>query len=458
MGLAATKLISMHVNKGKTAGQSLAGRLKYARDEEKTDEGEYVTAYACNADIAEKEFELERNIYLRKTGREYKGDIIAYQIRQSFKPGEITPEEANAIGYETAMRFTKGQHAFVCCTHVDKAHIHNHVIFNSVNLDCDRKFRDSWFCGIGLMHLSDMICLEHGLSVIEPFKNKGDKPRYEKSYRQKIRDSIDGILQKQPKDFEALLQELSKEGYELKYGKHLAIRGCGRKNFVRFDSIGEKYTDSFLRGQLGGNANATKDKQDRSFDLLIDIQEKIKQGKGKGYVRWSQNFNNKAIMNTLLYLNEKSIRSYEQLKNLAESSASDFRDLTAKIKAAEGKIDELKDFRTHMQNYNKAKGVYADYRKSGYSQKFFEANREDITKFKAAKNAFDKYGRELPKIQQINKEISALVEEKNSLYKEYKSVNFDNRKLQEAKRNVEMFLQLDAPEQDKKKSRTTLAR
>ena len=247
MGLAATKLISMHVNKGKTAGQSLAGRLKYARDEEKTDEGEYVTAYACNADIAEKEFELERNIYLRKTGREYKGDIIAYQIRQSFKPGEITPEEANAIGYETAMRFTKGQHAFVCCTHVDKAHIHNHVIFNSVNLDCDRKFRDSWFCGIGLMHLSDMICLEHGLSVIEPFKNKGDKPRYEKSYRQKIRDSIDGILQKQPKDFEALLQELSKEGYELKYGKHLAIRGCGRKNFVRFDSLGEKYTDSFLR-------------------------------------------------------------------------------------------------------------------------------------------------------------------------------------------------------------------
>ncbi len=458
MGLAATKLISMHVNKGKTAGQSLAGRLKYARDEEKTDEGEYVTAYACNADIAEKEFELERNIYLRKTGREYKGDIIAYQIRQSFKPGEITPEEANAIGYETAMRFTKGQHAFVCCTHVDKAHIHNHVIFNSVNLDCDRKFRDSWFCGIGLMHLSDMICLEHGLSVIEPFKNKGDKPRYEKSYRQKIRDSIDGILQKQPKDFEALLQELSKEGYELKYGKHLAIRGCGRKNFVRFDSLGEKYTDSFLKKQLDGNSNATKDKPSRNFDLLIDIQEKIKQGKGKGYVRWSQNFNNKAIMNTLLYLNEKGIRSYDQLKSLAESFATDFRDLTAKIKAAEGKIDELKDLRTHMQNYNKAKGVYAEYKKSGYSQKFFEANREDITKFKAAKNAFDKYGRELPKIQQINKEISALVEEKNSLYKEYKSVNFDNRKLQEAKRNVEMFLQLDAPEQDKKKSRTAPAR
>ncbi|MBO5620256.1 MAG: relaxase/mobilization nuclease domain-containing protein [Butyrivibrio sp.] len=456
--MAATKLIAMHVNKGKSAGECLSARLKYARDEEKTDEGEYVTSYECIADIAEKEFLLDRNEYLTKTGREYKGDIIAYQIRQSFKPGEITPEEANAIGYETAMRFTKGQHAFVCCTHVDKAHIHNHVIFNSVNLDCDRKFRDSWFCGIGLMHLSDIICLEHGLSVIEPYKNKGEKPRYEKTYRQKIRDSIDGILQKDPKSFDVLLQELSKEGYELKRGKHLAIRGCGRKNFVRFDFLGEKYTDSFLKKQLDGNSNATKDKPSRNFDLLIDIQEKIKQGKGKGYVRWSQNFNNKAIMNTLLYLNEKGIRSYDQLKSLAESSAADFRDLTAKIKVAEGKIDELSDLRKQIRNFARTKDVFDGYKKSGFSQKYLQAHSEDIVIYKAARKALEPYGGKLPKVKDLSKEIDALVEEKSKCYKDYKTVRDENKKLQEAKRNVEMFLQLDTPEKDQQKKRNTPTR
>ena len=308
------------------------------------------------------------------------------------------------------------------------------------------------------MHLSDMICLEHGLSVIEPYKNKGEKPRYEKTYRQKIRDSIDGILQKDPKSFDALLKELSKEGYELKRGKHLAIRGCGGKNFVRFDSLGEKYTDSFLKKQLDGNSNATKDKPSRNFDLLIDIQEKIKQGKGKGYVRWSQNFNNKAIMNTLLYLNEKGIRSYDQLKNLAESSATDFRDLTAKIKAAESRIDELSDLRKQIRNFARTKDVFDGYKKSGFSQKYLQAHSEDIVIYRAARKALEPYGGKLPKVKELSKEIDALVEEKSKCYKDYKIVRDENKKLQEAKRNVEVFLQLDTPERDQQKKRDTPTR
>lgn len=166
--MAATRLIAMHVNKGKTIRKSLSDRTSYAMNEEKTDGGEWISSYACDVKTVDEEFLLSKSEYLRITGRQITGDIIAYQIRQSFKPGEISPEEANRVGYETAMRFTKGNHAFIVATHTDKNHIHNHVVFNSTNLTCDRKFRDSWFIALALQRLSDQVCLEHGLSVIKP--------------------------------------------------------------------------------------------------------------------------------------------------------------------------------------------------------------------------------------------------------------------------------------------------
>ena len=456
--MAATRLIAMHKNKGKTIGQCLSARTDYVKDDDKTEEGRYITAYACDVDIVEKEFLHSRNEYIKITNRKYPGDIIAYQIRQSFKPGEVTPEEANAIGYETAMRFTKGEHQFICCTHVDKEHIHNHIIYNSVNLHCDKKFRDSWFCGIGLRRLSDIICLEHGLSVIEPYKHKGKKPVYKKSYRQDIRDAIDKILADKPKDVETLLSELDKAGYEIKRRKHLAIRGLGRKNFVRFKSLGKEYSLESLKNKIEGIEEIGVPKKEKNFDLLIDIQEKLRQGKGVGYIRWSKKFNNKAIMKTLLYLNEKGIRSFEELKEKADRSSADFRKITDKIRAVEEKIDELGKLRKHISNFNKTKAVFEEYKKSRYSKKFFEAHREEITKCRAAKNAFNEYGKKLPAIKELNNEISALMQEKKSLYRDYYIKRDDNKNIQEAKRNVEMFLQLDAKDADRKPSRAQPSR
>lgn len=456
--MAATRLIAMHKNKGKTVGQCLSARLDYARDEEKTEERDrekdghkddsaekvqYITAYACNAPIAEKEFEDVRNEYLRITGREYEGDIIAWQIRQSFKPGEVTPEEANAIGYETAMRFTRGQHQFVCCTHVDKEHIHNHIIYNSVNLSCDRKFRDSWFCGIGLRTLSDIICLEHGLSVIEPYKHKGKKPVYQKSYRQSIRETIDKILATKPKDFKTFLSELEKAGFEIRDKKHLELRGLDRKNFVRFKSLGKQYSEETLKSLIEGTEVPRDPKKEKDFDLLIDIQEKLREGKGKGYIRWSQKYNNKAMMKTLLYLNDKGIRSYAELADKADTSASRFRKITDGIRVAEEKIEDLSKLRKHIINYNKNKGVFDEYKKTRYSQKFFEAHREEISKFQAARKAFNEYGKKLPSVKKLNSQIDQLAEERKALYKEYYAKRDDNKKLQEAKRNVDLFMQMD---------------
>ena len=166
----------MHVNKGKTIAQCLTERTDYAKNPDKTEDGEYISAYACDAKTADSEFLLSKRQYRQLTGREQASDVIAYQIRQSFKPGEVTPEEANQLGYEFARRFTKGDHAFIVCTHTDKQHIHNHIIWNSTTLDCTRKFRNFWGSTEAVRKLSDLVCMEHRLSVIE-----NPKP-YSKSY------------------------------------------------------------------------------------------------------------------------------------------------------------------------------------------------------------------------------------------------------------------------------------
>lgn len=195
--MAATRLIAMHQNKGKSVFKSIKERTDYAKNPDKTDNGELISSYECDPDLVEEQFALSKREYLQITGRVYQGDIIAYQIRQSFKPGEITPEEANAIGYETAMRWTKGQHAFIVATHVDRKHIHNHIIYNSTNLYCDGKFHNFFFCGLALQKVSDLVCLEHGMSVIKPRKQTKEKaPDVAKATKIDILLNIQSIIAK----------------------------------------------------------------------------------------------------------------------------------------------------------------------------------------------------------------------------------------------------------------------
>ena len=160
--MAATRLIAMHTQKNCSIQKCIKDRTDYAKNDEKTNQGEFVSSYECDPETVDKEFEFAKSRYTQFTGRSREDDIIAYQIRQSFKPGELTPEEANKIGYETAMRWTKGNHAFIVATHVDKAHIHNHIIYNSTTLDYSRKFRNFLFCGIALQKVSDLVCLDNG--------------------------------------------------------------------------------------------------------------------------------------------------------------------------------------------------------------------------------------------------------------------------------------------------------
>lgn len=256
--MAATRLIALHINKGKTVAQCLADRTDYSENAAKTEDGKYISAYACDAKTCDEEFLLSKRQYEYITGRTQAHDVIAYQIRQSFKPGEITPEEANKVGYETAVRFTKGKHAFIVATHVDRAHIHNHIIFNSTTLDCTRKFRDFRLSGLALARLSDIVCLEHRLSVIvrKPYGERKKRTEYpeKKSQRDEICEAIDAALERKPKDFQELIGILQEAGYEYKDGKQPALRGKGHARFARFRSLGKGYSVEELCGVIAGNA------------------------------------------------------------------------------------------------------------------------------------------------------------------------------------------------------------
>ena len=428
--MAATRLIALHINKGKSIAQTLSDRTDYAENAEKTGGGKYISSYECNARTADEEFLLSKRQYEHMTGRRQGHDVIAYQIRQSFKPGEVTPEEANRIGYELGTRFTKGKHAFIVATHTDRAHIHNHIIFNSTALDCTRKFRDFFLSGLALQRVSDRLCLEHGLSIIEPRPYREREKRTEfprrTSNRDEIRAAIDAAMQRKPKDFDELLSFLAEAGCEYKPGKRPSLRLKGHGKFSRFSSLGDGYTIDDLKDALSGKQNIrlhgkSRQVHNKRFALLIDIQAKLNEGKGAGYQRWATLFNLKQMAQVMCFLQENEINDFDELTARADAAVAQFNGLGDSIKAAEQRLQEIAALKKHIINYAKTREVYVAYRKAGYSKKFFEGHREDITLHKAAKEAFEQLGlKKLPRIKELNAEYAHLLEQKKAAYPAYR--------------------------------------
>ena len=256
--MATTRIMPLHVGKGRTESRAISDIIDYVANPKKTDNGRLITGYACDSRTADAEFLLAKRQYIAATGR-VRGtdDVIAYHVRQSFRPGEITPEEANRLGVEFAKRFTKGNHAFVVCTHIDKSHIHNHIIWSSVSLEYDRKFRNFWGSTKAVRRLSDTICIENGLSIVENPKlhgksyNKWLGDQAKPSHRELLRVAIDNALSQSPADFEELLKLLQEYGCEVsKRGKSYRLKLSGWEKAARMDSLGEGYGLEDLRAVL----------------------------------------------------------------------------------------------------------------------------------------------------------------------------------------------------------------
>ena len=352
------------------------------------------------------------------------------------------------MGYELAMRFTKGKHAFVVATHTDRQHIHNHVIFNSTALDGSRKFRDFFFSALAVQRLSDLICLEHQLSIIEkkPYRERQKRIVYppKESNRDRLCGVIDTILAEKPGDYETFLQKLEQQGYEVKRGKHTAVKGKGQKRFIRFRTLGTSYGEDEIKAVLEGKAKhrpyQKKPSQEQPFQLLVDIQGKMAEGKSVGYKKWATKFNLKEMSKTLLFLQEQKISSAEELRERAAAATERYHAMGDSIKAAEARLTEIAVLKAHIINYAKTRLVYDDYRKSGYSKRFLEAHREEITLHKAAKAAFDEAGlQKLPKVKELDTEFAELLTKKKTAYPDYRKAKNEMQELVRAQKNVERF-------------------
>ena len=430
--MAATRLIALHKNKGKSVAACLKSRTDYVQNPDKTQQGKLVSSYECSPLTVDEEFMLSKRQYELVTGRRQKSDVIAYQIRQSFKPGEITAEEANKVGYELAMRFTKGKYAFIVATHTD------------------RKFRDFLLSGLAVQRLSDLICLEYQLSVIEikPYRERQKRTLYlpKENNRDRLCGVIDTILAEKPKDYEDFLQGLEQQGYEVKRGKYTSVKGARQKRFIRFRTLGAGYSEEELKAVISGEAeHHPRQKQKRivpeqKFQMLVDIQAKLAEGKSMGYARWAKRYNLKEISKTLIFLQENKIGSIEEMQKRVDAATARYHELGDSIKAAETRMAEIAVLRTHIVNYARTRPVYDAYRKAGYSKKFLGAHREEITLHKAAKAAFDEAGlKKLPKAKDLSIEYAELLKKKKEAYPDYRKARDEMQELMKAQKNVEIF-------------------
>ncbi|MCL1884641.1 MAG: relaxase/mobilization nuclease domain-containing protein [Defluviitaleaceae bacterium] len=463
--MATTRLLTIKSGRGRSIARALKETIEYMENPLKTDGGEWVSSYECDVMTADAEFLLSKQRYAALTGREQeRGGVIAYHVRQSFAPGEITPEEANRIGYETAMRFTKGKFAFIVCTHINTQCVHSHIIWNSTALDCTRKFRNFFFSAIALRRLSDQICLENGYSIIKnpglsPGRDYGRYTNRPPSFQDRLRASIDTALEQQPATFDDFLVLLRDAGVTVDgSGKHLKFLAApadglpDQVKFTRCKSLKGNYTEEAIRERIAearvhsSGGNSFDIGTGRGHSLLIDIQEKIQQGKGPGYERWAKLHNLKMMAQTLIYLQEQGLDDYDLLNKKATVASERFHSLSDKIKNFDASLTANAELQKQIVVYSKTRKTYVEYRKAGYSKKFKALHEADILLHQTAKKFFDELGygkdKKLPTVASLREEYAVMLPEKKKAYRDYRQAKTEMQSLVMARSNVQRLLNI----------------
>lgn len=423
--MATTTIMSVHVNKGKTPKQCVSAQLNYIMNPAKTNGGKLISSHACMPETAVNEFMLYRQEYLENTGREIENEVLVYHVRQAFKPDEITPEEANEIGKELASRMTNDQFAYIVATHIDKHHVHNHIVICSTALDCQHKYRDVKRSGKDLAQLSDAICEEHQLSVIRDPQNKtvsydewqGNQRRF--THRDELRMIIDAALRMQPDSFDALMRLLEDVGCRIKRGAQISIKPPEGKRYIRLDTFGSEYDETSLRRTLAhdhvhipkiprGDFNGSQVKR------LIDIEAKLHAGKGKGYQVWAERNNIDAKAQMVIFLKEHQIGSLEELNDQIQELTNQQKELKAALREKQNRMKEINRQRQTIRDYSRTKEVYTQYRESGWSVKFYQEHRQEIEGHRNAQAVYSSHDGNMPTLKELTAEYDRLKEQKES--------------------------------------------
>lgn len=433
-----------------------------------------VSSYLCDPNTAPAEFLLVKSQYHAETGRAVSRGALFFQIRQAFLPGEVTAEEANRIGYETAMRWTKGKYQFFVCTHIDKEHIHNHIYYNSTAYDRSRKFRNFIGSSFALRRLSDRVCLEHDLSVIANPKlhSKGRYLHYGQwlgenqklSQKEQIRLAIDAALTERPKDFADFLRRMETAGIQVKRGRGGAISFLvpGQQRAARFraSTLGDGYGPEDVQAVIDGKAptrtaTARKAPAPRRVNLLIDIQERMRQGKGPAYERWAKVYNLKQMAAALQYLKEHQLFEYDDLAVKTDAATERFHTLAGDIQQTEAELSRVSDLMAAVVQYAKTRPAFDGYKATKYNRKYLAEHEAELADYRAAKATMAELlgGEKLPKMDVLKEKRRQLAARKKALYLEYRKAQQDMRELVAVKGSVDHLRGLTDSQRNKEQAR-----
>ena len=437
----------MAVTKIKAIRGTLSKAIAYILNPEKTDEKLLVSSYGCASETAAREFEWTRKIAEQKGMNPVR--IIARHVIQSFEIGEVTPELAHEIGKQFADEILGGKYEYVLTTHIDKDHVHNHLIFNAVDFVDYHAYKSYKRIYYDMREVSDRLCKENGLSVIPPSQNKGmgykeyTEAKRGTSWKQKLKQTIDRLVIT-AKDYDDFLRLMQEAGYEIKTGKYISFRAKGQERFTRSKTIGENYTEERIKERIAGRTPRRNRRQTvpKGISLIGDIQDRIRLIDSKGYEHKAKLTILKEAARTLNYLTENNLLQYADLEKKVEDVHSSYDRTGKELKGVEARLREVQPLIKNISNYQRLKPVYDAFQKAKDKPSFKAKHEAELVIFEAARSTLlaMQGDEKLPSLKTLQAEQQRLLEEQQRLYDERSKLKKEAKQIETIKSNVDTFL------------------
>lgn len=437
----------MAVTKIKAIRGTLSKAIAYILNPEKTDEKLLVSSYGCASETAAREFEWTRKIAEQKGMNPVR--IIARHVIQSFEIGEVTPELAHEIGKQFADEILGGKYEYVLTTHIDKDHVHNHLIFNAVDFVNYHAYKSYKRIYYDMREVSDRLCKENGLSVIPPSQNKGmgykeyTEAKRGTSWKQKLKQTIDRLVIT-AKDYDDFLRLMQEAGYEIKTGKYISFRAEAQERFTRSKTIGENYTEERIKDRIAGRTPRRNRRQTvpKGISLIGDIQERIRLIDSKGYEYKAKLTILKEAARTLNYLTENNLLQYADLEKKVEDIHSSYDRTGKELKGVEARLREVQPLIKNISNYQRLKPVYDAFQKAKDKPGFKAKHEAELVIFEAARSTLlaMQGDEKLPSLKTLKAEQAQLFEEQERLYAERNRLKKEAKQIETIKSNVDTFL------------------
>lgn len=437
----------MAVTKIKAIRGTLSKAIAYILNPEKTDEKLLVSSYGCASETAAREFEWTQKIAEQKGMNPVR--IIARHVIQSFEIGEVTPELAHEIGKQFADEILGGKYEYVLTTHIDKDHVHNHLIFNAVDFVNYHAYKSYKRIYYDMREVSDRLCKENGLSVIPPSQNKGmgykeyTEAKRGTSWKQKLKQTIDRLVIT-AKDYDDFLRLMQEAGYEIKTGKYISFRAKGQERFTRSKTIGENYTEERIKERIAGRTPRRSQRQTtpKGISLIGDIQERIRLIDSKGYEYKAKLTILKEAARTLNYLTENNLLQYADLEKKVEDVHSSYDRTGKELKGVEARLREVQPLIKNISNYQRLKPVYDAFQKAKDKPGFKAKHEAELVIFEAARSTLlaMQGDEKLPSLKTLQAEQAQLFEEQERLYAERNRFKKEAKQIETIKSNVDTFL------------------